>query len=158
MSKFKPGDHVRYVGSQTPSLKGKTGTVEYPVTTSNVPVRWDDGREYGAYPSNLEMVVPQAKGDPWAWVKDGMATISAAGTTLTTLSTDHDDVNHPSHYTNHPSGVECITVTEHMNFCRGNAIKYIWRAGDKGNEIQDLEKARFYIDREITRLKNGHNA
>lgn len=65
---------------------------------------------------------------------------------------DTDLVNHPPHYTAHPSGVECITVTEHMNFCRGNAVKYIWRAGDKGSEIEDLKKARWYIDREISRL------
>lgn len=65
----------------------------------------------------------------------------------------HDNVNHPKHYTNHPSGVECITVVEHMNFNLGNAIKYIWWAGEKGNEIEDLEKARWYLDREIQRLK-----
>ena len=64
----------------------------------------------------------------------------------------HDAVNHPKHYTAHPSGVECIQITECFNFCRGNAIKYIWRAGDKGKEVQDLEKARWYIDREIKRL------
>lgn len=61
-------------------------------------------------------------------------------------------VERPSHYTGHPSGVECIQITEHMNFCRGNAIKYVWRAGEKGNEIEDLMKARWYIDREISRL------
>jgi hypothetical protein len=65
---------------------------------------------------------------------------------------DHDAVNHPSHYNGHPSGVECIVIVEHMNFCRGNAIKYIWRAGEKGNEIEDLKKARWYLDREIERL------
>jgi hypothetical protein len=65
----------------------------------------------------------------------------------------HDPVNHPKHYTQHPSGVECIDITEHMNFNRGNAVKYIWRAGDKGNVIQDLEKAQWYINREITRMK-----
>lgn len=65
----------------------------------------------------------------------------------------HDPVNHPQHYTSHPSGVECIQVTEHMNFCRGNAIKYIWRAGEKGNEVEDLKKARWYLDREIARLE-----
>ncbi len=64
----------------------------------------------------------------------------------------HDPVNHPRHYTKHPSGVECITVTEHMNFCLGNAIKYIWRAGDKGDAVEDLRKARWYLDREIERL------
>jgi hypothetical protein len=64
-----------------------------------------------------------------------------------------DAVNHPKHYTKHPSGVECIQITEHMNFCKGNAVKYIWRAGEKSNEIEDLEKARWYLDREIARLK-----
>jgi len=65
-----------------------------------------------------------------------------------------DLVNHPPHYTQHPSGVECIVVTEHMNFCLGNAMKYIWRAGEKGAAVQDLKKARWYIDREIARLKD----
>lgn len=63
----------------------------------------------------------------------------------------HDPVNHPRHYTGHPSGVECITITEHMNFCLGNAMKYIWRAGEKGDAIEDLKKARWYLDREIAR-------
>jgi hypothetical protein len=62
-----------------------------------------------------------------------------------------DPVNHPSHYTSHPSGVECITVTEHMGFCIGNAIKYLWRAGLKGDEVEDLQKAQWYLDREIKR-------
>lgn len=61
-----------------------------------------------------------------------------------------DPVNHPPHYTNHPSGVECIQVTEHMNFCLGNAMKYIWRADLKG-EIEDLQKAIWYLNREIER-------
>lgn len=67
------------------------------------------------------------------------------------------EVNHPTHYNNHPSGVECIDVVECMNFNRGNAVKYIWRAGDKSpdTEITDLEKARWYIDREITRLQRA---
>lgn len=62
-----------------------------------------------------------------------------------------DLVNHPAHYTEHPSGIECIQVTEHMGFCIGNAIKYLWRADLKGNAIQDLEKAAWYIQREIAR-------
>lgn len=64
-----------------------------------------------------------------------------------------DPVNHPKHYTSHPSGVECIQVTEHMNFNIGNAIKYLWRADDKGAPVQDLEKAAWYIQREIQRRK-----
>lgn len=62
----------------------------------------------------------------------------------------NDPVNHPKHYTEHPSGVECIQITEHMNFCLGNATKYIWRADLKGG-VEDLEKARWYINREIER-------
>lgn len=64
-----------------------------------------------------------------------------------------DLVNEPPHYKQHPSGVECIQVTEGMNFCLGNAVKYIWRADLKGEAIQDLEKARWYLDREIERRK-----
>lgn len=68
-----------------------------------------------------------------------------------------DPVNHPSHYNSHPAGIECIDVVEHMTFNRGNAIKYLWRAGEKDPEaeITDLEKARWYIDREIARLKKA---
>lgn len=66
----------------------------------------------------------------------------------------YDPVNHPAHYTTHPSKVECIAITEHMNFCLGNAIKYIWRASEKGKQLEDLKKARWYLDREISRLEN----
>lgn len=66
-----------------------------------------------------------------------------------------DPVNHPNHYTSHPSGVECIDIAEYMSFNLGNAVKYIWRAGMKGGATEDLEKARFYIDREIQRLIKG---
>ena len=52
-----------------------------------------------------------------------------------------DLVNNPPHYRNHPSGVECIQIVEHMNFCIGNAIKYLWRADLKGSAIEDLKKA-----------------
>jgi hypothetical protein len=65
----------------------------------------------------------------------------------------HDPVNHPQHYTAHPSGIECIQITEHMNFNLGNAVKYIWRAGEKGDRMEDLRKARWYLDREIARLE-----
>lgn len=67
----------------------------------------------------------------------------------------NDPVNHPRHYTEHPSGVECIQITEHMGFCLGNAIKYIWRADLKGNSIEDLKKARWYLDREISKREKG---
>lgn len=69
----------------------------------------------------------------------------------------HDPVNHPKHYVSHPSGVECIEITRHMSFNLGNAIKYLWRSGKKDQTpaVQDLEKAVFYIQDEIVRIKNG---
>jgi len=64
-----------------------------------------------------------------------------------------DNVNYPKHYTSHPSGIECIQITEHMSFTIGNAIKYLWRADLKhavaDGGIEDLRKAKFYIEREI---------
>lgn len=71
-----------------------------------------------------------------------------------------DNVNHPKHYTSDPSGIECIDITRHRNFNVGNAIKYLWRAGlktdaDKSSinkQIEDLEKAVWYIVDEIHRL------
>lgn len=68
-----------------------------------------------------------------------------------------DNVKNPAHYTTSKSGVECIQVAEHMNFCRGNALKYLWRAGLKGDELEDLKKCRWYIDREIARLEHAAN-
>lgn len=65
---------------------------------------------------------------------------------------DNDPVNHPQHYNSHPSNVECITITEHMNFNIGNAVKYLWRA-DLKNGLEDLAKAEWYVRREIERQK-----
>lgn len=68
------------------------------------------------------------------------------------------NVNHPKHYNLHPAGIECITIVEHYNFNLGTAIKYIWRAGLKSdNPLDDLEKAVWYVQREIQRL-DGDNA
>ena len=72
-----------------------------------------------------------------------------------------DRVNHPKHYTSDPSGVECIEITRHRNFNIGNAIKYLWRNGLKDEadrtqrekQIEDLEKAIWYINDEIHRLR-----
>lgn len=79
----------------------------------------------------------------------------------------YDEINHPEHYMSHPSGVECITITEYMSFNIGNAIKYLWRAGlkplnntntEQHNSINatiiDYRKAIWYIQREIKRIEN----
>ena len=68
------------------------------------------------------------------------------------LSKMNDSVKHPKHYTDRVPGIECIQVTQHFNFSRSNAIKYIWRAGFKGCEIEDLKKAIQYIEFEIERI------
>lgn len=72
-----------------------------------------------------------------------------------TKQIEYDNVNHPKHYTSDPSGVECIEITRHRNFNIGNAIKYLWRAGlkDGNGDIQDLQKAIWYIQDEINRLQ-----
>jgi len=70
-----------------------------------------------------------------------------------------DLVNNPPHYTSDPSGIECIEITRHRNFNIGNAFKYLWRAGLKnGNtDVQDLQKAIFYIQDEINRLEGKYD-
>lgn len=75
-----------------------------------------------------------------------------------TSSTTNDPVSHPAHYTY--GSIETIDFIEdkNMNFNRGNAVKYIVRAGHKNNEIEDLEKAKWYIEREIARLQKGKSA
>ena len=70
-----------------------------------------------------------------------------------------DLVNHPKHYTSHPSGIETIEITRWMNFNLGNSVKYILRSGKKSEDtaIQDLEKAIWYLKDEIKRLKGEYN-
>ena len=76
-----------------------------------------------------------------------------------------DSVNHPAHYNSHPSGIECIEIARHHNFNIGNSIKYLWRAGLKSEEgmedtdkqIEDLNKAIWYIHDEIKRITEFNN-
>jgi hypothetical protein len=73
----------------------------------------------------------------------------------------NDPVNRPKHYTSHPAkcecgkSIECIQITEHMGFNLGNAVKYVWRADLKNDALEDLKKARFYIDREIQKREKA---
>jgi hypothetical protein len=70
------------------------------------------------------------------------------------MNVNKESVDHPSHYNEHPSGVECIAIVEHMGFNLGNAVKYLWRAGLKvgASTDGDLRKAVWYIERERERL------
>ena len=71
-----------------------------------------------------------------------------------------DPVNHPSHYAEGWSnGAEIIDITENLNFNRGNAVKYIARAGKKSydKDLEDLRKAQWYLEREIFRVMSERN-
>lgn len=68
---------------------------------------------------------------------------------------DPQGVNHPRHYNVHPSGIECIDVVEHMSFNCGNAVKYVWREGEKGYPIADLKKAIWYLQREVAKREKA---
>ena len=63
------------------------------------------------------------------------------------------NVSHPNHYN---QGIEAIDIIEswNLNFSLGNVIKYILRSPYKGKQIEDLEKAKWYLEREISRLKD----
>lgn len=129
MTQFKVGDKVKRIAGQYHGMKaGDIGTV---VDVDNLGIKLKEFYQCAGYHDGkmFELVDPN-KFD--------------------------DVVNHPTHYTAHPSGVECITVTEHMGFNLGNAVKYIWRADLKNDAIEDLKKAAWYINREIEkRTKNG---
>lgn len=67
----------------------------------------------------------------------------------------HNNVNHPAHYNSSEAKctcgrrIECIDVTRHLNFNIGNAMKYLWRCDAKGHDIEDLQKALWYINDEL---------
>lgn len=63
--------------------------------------------------------------------------------------TEFDIVKKARHYNVHGSGVECVEVIRHLSFDLGSAVKYVWRATEKGSENTDLEKALYYIDDEM---------
>ncbi len=70
----------------------------------------------------------------------------------------NDEVNHPSYYTSHPKGIECINVIEDCKSVRlANVLKYIWRVcwGGKSDDLSDLKKAKWYLEREIEVREGG---
>jgi len=144
-------------------LNGDEGLNDYEVTDSKWPGKFFNAREF------LEKYKPLMK--LWAETGQDVAVSldeeeKAHARVLEAIKEDmrkkaipmttgtHDPVNHPSHYTQY-KGIEIIELTEQMNFNLGNAVKYACRAGykSKETEIQDLEKAIWYLRREIERLK-----
>ena len=72
---------------------------------------------------------------------------------------ENDNVNHPSHYTDGKIEVIDFIEDKKLNYHRGNVVKYICRAGkkDPSKELEDLKKARWYLDREIEKIENNNN-
>jgi hypothetical protein len=150
MSKFKVGDRVVVVGSHN-SFRGQRGEVvsvdeekAWPYEVKLPDDVWGSPVPYTAKELEFEHIYDALSAEPLD---------EASFVEVKIDSRPEDVVNHPNHYTSHPSGVECIQVTEHMNFNLGNAVKYVWRADLKSDSpIEDLHKARWYIEREIQRL------
>ena len=93
---------------------------------------------------------------------DGGIDSSEAGPVGHPFEEGADPVNHPSHYTEgfKTRPVECIDITRHLGFTVGNAFKYVWRAGKKGDIVEDLAKARWYLEAaaEQGRPSRGYDA
>lgn len=122
---FKAGDKVKCVrGDPTATLKvGCTYTVQKVGSDGYVRLQ-RPGPSGGWDADRFDLVDDQIKEDP---------------------------VNHPPHYTSHPSGVECIEITEWLGFNLGNAFKYLFRRNEKGDLKENLEKAVWYLEREKAR-------
>jgi ribosomal protein L21E len=141
--KYKVGDKVRVAAPPTPTSR----TGEY------------QGFRGVVYSVNSHITAPYPYGVK-LYVKGKAKFLNMAEDEIEPIEIPISDgkdsaVDHPSHYTWLPNGLEVIDLAEHLNFSRGNAVKYIARAGhkDAATELEDLKKARWYIDREIQRIE-----
>ena len=125
-TEIKVGDTVRFTHEEYPEWIGQEGVVE---TSFDGTVTY---RITKAAPTDLE---------------PGYNTVGSLTTNgddqLTVIKPAEDVVNHPSHYTQYP--VEVIELTRHMPFDDGNVVKYVARSPFKGNRLQDLKKALWYL-------------
>jgi hypothetical protein len=161
MSKFSVGDRVVVVSDEIGEgfwlfRKGQVANPEDGRTLS-VRVVFEDDAQASFRPDELEFehIYDALSAEPAVQVfgdtKSGSLTVDmskAQGIFLDAVKVDSrpdESVSHPSHYTSHPSGVECIEITKHMGFLDGNALKYLWRYSLK-NGIEDLRKCRQYLD------------
>lgn len=133
--------------------QGSCGDCECPVDEKdgqvNVVVTPDGDLAYGVSDAPLTFEEEAAFFDGMRAVYDGDRELRK---TVANIAEEHDAVNNPKHYTSHPSGVECIEISEKLTFNLGNAFKYVFRRDDKENTYQDLSKAEWYLNREIARL------
>ncbi|MFI5865870.1 DUF3310 domain-containing protein [Streptomyces sp. NPDC051546] len=137
--KFKAGDEVRVTADRgafgVKNVRGRVYSVNSHVTAP--------------YPYGVKLYV-WGRVEYRAFAEDELRAWTSEAAPISSPT------EHPTHYTWLPNGVEVIDLTEHLNFNRGNAVKYLCRAGRKeaGTELEDLKKARWYINREISRTEN----
>jgi hypothetical protein len=84
---------------------------------------------------------------------EGAPTDGASPTAAPAIS--HDPVNQPAHYTWLPDGIQVLDITQHLNFCLGNVVKYVLRCDYKGDPLKDLRKAETYLRTEIARRERS---
>jgi hypothetical protein len=133
-------------------IKDRTAKI---ITALSLPLQNKEGKKLCKYVAVLNIIPNKRK------IQQYTGTMEYNEIQEDMANKTNDMVNHPKHYTSHPSGVECIEITRHYCFSIGNAIKYLWRAGlkaeqgmqDRQKEIQDLEKAIWYINDRIKQLK-----
>jgi hypothetical protein len=133
-------------------IKDRTAKI---ITALSLPLQNNEGKKLCKYVAVLNIIPNKRK------IQQYTGTMEYNEIQEDMANKANDMVNHPKHYTSHPSGVECIEITRHYCFSIGNAIKYLWRAGlkaeqgmqDRQKEIQDLEKAIWYINDRIKQLK-----
>jgi hypothetical protein len=145
MSKFSVGDRVVVVDNlEEVDRRGEVTRVdahpEWPIE-----VKFDGG--------SLALGLCREAELEFEYVYDGLPS------SVVKVDKRPDAVAHPSHYTWLPNGIEVIDVTAAFPFVRGNALKYLMRADHKGRKLEDLKKARWYLDYEIQQLeKESGNA
>lgn len=106
--------------------------------------RDDSGKVYESRFTNYIPIDYYQLEDGWVIAEEDIISIND-------YTNDFDEIQKAKHYNMYP--VEVIDLVEHMNFCRGNVIKYVARAEFKGSELKDLKKALYYLQREIKRLE-----
>lgn len=146
MTVFKVGDKVTVLANDIGWKVGDTGVVTS--TSHYVQVRFPERTfDESFLPRELELLAQLAEWEVALLKYESKVVGDFSG------AKTEDVVNSPSHYTQYP--VEVIELTRHMSFNRGNAVKYVARAGfkDKSKEVEDLKKARWYLDDEIAQLE-----
>ena len=144
MTDFNVGDTIVATGEAWDNLKGKRGKV----------IALQDGRP------ERPLVAFGRGGPTWlAWDEYAVELVEAADVAQEETNEKPDAIN-PPHYQGFSNGAQVIDITENLNFNRGNAVKYLARAGakDPAKEIEDLEKSLWYTQRELDRLKGLRDA